>query len=110
MPAKTNKTPKIVNLSGALIIDRASALKDELVAAFAESSQVLVSLSLVEDLDLSCLQVFYAARRSAASTGMDFHFIGTVPPRIAKRLATTGFLDGMPERAEDFEAALIDFS
>jgi anti-anti-sigma regulatory factor len=103
------ETPKIVNLSGSLIVDRAAALKEELSAALAESSQLLVSLSLIEDLDLSCLQVLYAARRSAVAAGKDFHFIGTVPTRIVKRLASAGFLHGKAERAEDFETNLVDF-
>jgi anti-anti-sigma regulatory factor len=102
-------TPKILNFSGALLVDRAAALKAELSEALEGSSQVLVSLSLIEDLDLACLQVFYAARRTAVKSGKEFHFIGTVPSRIVKRLAAAGFLSGSPERAEDFEAGLIEF-
>lgn len=109
MPMQKNENPKILNLSGSLLIDRAASLKKELVAALDDSSHVLVSLSLVEDLDLSCLQVFYAARRTAIASGKEFHFIGTIPSRIAKRLMASGFLRGSAERAEDFESRLADF-
>ena len=50
MSADQNVTPKIVNLSGALLVDKAQALKDEFAAAFSGSSQVLASLSSVEEL------------------------------------------------------------
>jgi len=102
-------SPRIVNLSGSLLVDKASALRDELAAALASSLHVLVSLSLVEELDLACLQVLYAARRSAAASGGELHFAGSVPSRVVKRLSACGFLRGMPERAEDFEASLVDF-
>lgn len=109
MPGTKNETPKILNLSGSLTIDRVATLKDELSATLAESSQILVSISLVEEIDLACLQVLYSARRSAVATGKEMHFIGTVPSRVVRRLAAAGFLHGSPERAEDFEAGLTDF-
>jgi len=101
---------KIVNLSGPLIVDRSQALKDELTAAIAESSDIHVSLSLIEDLDLACLQVLYAAKRQAGAEGKGFHFSGTVPSRVVRRLAAAGILKGSHQRAEDFEADLIGFN
>lgn len=109
MPTAKNETPKIINLSGPLTVERAVSLKTELLAALAGKGPLLISLSLVEDLDLACLQVIYAARKSAAASGKDFHFIGSVPSRIVKRLQAAGFVHGAPERAEDFEAELVDF-
>jgi anti-anti-sigma regulatory factor len=101
------KTPTIVNLSGSLTIDRAVALKEELSAAFAASDNVLLNISLVDDIDLSCLQVLYAAKSKSA--GKSLHFVGSIPARVVKRLASCGFLRGAPDRAEEFEAALIGF-
>jgi anti-anti-sigma regulatory factor len=110
MAERKNETPKIINLGGSLIVDRASALKSELAAALAASGNVLVSLSTAEELDLACLQVLYAARKSAFAAGKEFHFVGTIPTRVAKRLSAAGVLKGLPERAEDFEAGLVDFN
>jgi anti-anti-sigma factor len=109
MPEIKSETPKVINLSGSLIVDRAATLKEELSAALEESSQILLSLSLVEEIDLACLQVLYSTKKSAAAAGKQIHFIGTVSSRIARRLAATGFLRGTPERAEDFEAQLTGF-
>ena len=107
MPA--GQTPKIVNLHGSLTVDRANALKDEIGEALKGSENVLVSLSLVEDLDLACLQVFYAAKASAVAAGKELHFLGSVPTRVSGRLAACGFLRGASARAEEFESALVDF-
>jgi anti-anti-sigma factor len=105
-----DSAPMIVNLSGALTIERASALRDEISTALAKADNVLLSLSLVEELDLACLQVFYAAKKSASSRGKELHFVGTVPSRVVKRLAACGLLHGAAASAEDFEAGLADFS
>jgi anti-anti-sigma regulatory factor len=80
-----------------------------MAAALEKSRKVIVDLSHVEELDLACLQVLYAARRAAQASGGELHFSGTVSPRIAKRLSAAGVLSGTPGRAEDFEALLLEF-
>jgi anti-anti-sigma regulatory factor len=103
------QSPKIVNLNGSLTVDRSAALKDEILSALCGSDNVLLSISLVEDLDLACLQVFYAAKTFAALNGKELHFLGSVPSRIAQRLVHCGFLSGVSEHAEEFESALVGF-
>jgi anti-anti-sigma regulatory factor len=104
-----NPMPRIVNLHGSLTVERASQLRDELAAALESADQAFISLSLVEELDLACLQVFYSARKTARAAGKQVHFVGSVPSRVVRRLAASGYLRGAPERAEEFEAALVDF-
>jgi anti-anti-sigma regulatory factor len=104
-----DSAPTIVNLKGSLTVDRASDLKGELVAVLDASDNVLLCLSLVEDLDLACLQVFYAAAKSAAAGGKQLHFVGTVPARVIKRLVACGLCRGGSGKAEDFESGLVDF-
>jgi len=99
----------VLSPSGALIIDRASAFKSEMADALGKSKKIVVDLSHVEELDLACLQVLYAARRAAMALGGELHFSGTVSSRIAKRLSAAGVLSGTPGRAEDFEASLLEF-
>jgi anti-anti-sigma regulatory factor len=106
---QTGQSPKIVNLHGSLTVERAIAFKEELSLALAGGDNLLLSLSLVEDIDLACLQILYAAKASAASQGKEIHFLGSVPSRIMKRMATCGFLRGASDRAEDFESALVGF-
>jgi len=98
-----------VKLQGPLTVDRAASIKAELSKALAGADRVMVDLSSAEDIDLAILQAVYAARAEAEATGRELHFEGTIPLRVAKRLSACGFLRGAPERAEDFEAALVGF-
>jgi anti-anti-sigma regulatory factor len=103
------QSPKILNLSGSLSIDRASPLRDELIAAIGESDSVILDLSEVEEIDLACLQVIYAAKAFARAEDKRLHFVGSIPARIAQRLVSCGFLRGAGERAENFESSLVGF-
>lgn len=98
-----------LTLKGSYQVDRAASLKTELEAALAASSYVLLDLSQVEDIGLASLQLIYAARRSALAEGKNLHLMGSLNPRIVSRLGTAGFIKGEPDRAEELEAALIDF-
>ena len=103
----SGQTPATLKLQGVLGIDRAASLKEEIVAALGESGRVLLDLSLVEDLDLACLQVLYGARTTAKARGLELQFSGSLPSRVVQRLETCGFLKGRPGRAEDLASALV---
>ncbi len=107
---QSGNMPQIVDLAASLTIERAAALKDELAAALAGDAGVRVSLSSVEDMDLSCLQVLWAALRSAKAAGKDLHLAGALSRRIAGRLKACGLLRDESERAEGLEAALAELS
>jgi anti-anti-sigma regulatory factor len=106
---QTGQSPKIINLHGPLTIERSSALKAEIAEALEGHDNVLLSISLVEELDLACLQVLYAAKAEAAALGKELHFLGSVPSRVTNRLTACGFLRGPSEHAEGFESALVGF-
>jgi anti-anti-sigma regulatory factor len=105
----SGQTPRIINLQGSLGVDRAATLKTEISEALSASDNVLLSVSLVEDIDLACLQVLYAARAQASRDGKELHFLGSVPSRVSKRLVACGYLRGVTEHADDFESALVGF-
>jgi anti-anti-sigma regulatory factor len=109
MRMKAGQSPKIVNLHGSLLVDRAVALKDELSEALEGSDNVLLGISEVEDIGLACLQVLYAAKKRASASGKELHFHGALPPRLSKRLAACGFLRSVSEAADGFESALVGF-
>jgi anti-anti-sigma regulatory factor len=101
--------PTVINLGASLTVDKAAALKDELFAALSKGGSVLLNLSAVEELDLSCLQVMYAARAQAKASGCGLHFSGQAPERVVSRLSACGFLRGPTERSGDLESALVGF-
>lgn len=54
---------RVVRLSGELAIDSASELKESLLKAFENCSELKLDVSMVESADLACVQVLCAAHR-----------------------------------------------
>jgi anti-anti-sigma regulatory factor len=99
----------MVELKGSMSVERSFALKDELAEALAGGDTVVIDVSSIEELDLSCLQVLYSASASAKAAGKKLHFSGTLPPRVSERLMSCGFLRGAESRRQDLESALVGF-
>jgi anti-anti-sigma regulatory factor len=98
--------PVELSLGASLTVERATPLRDEIVAALAGSDNVHIDFSSVEELNLSCLQVLYAALLSAKSAGKQIHFTGTLSRRVSERLKSCGILGDASARAEGLESAL----
>jgi anti-anti-sigma regulatory factor len=99
---------------GVLGVDRASELRKELLEAFASSSTVVLNLEAVSDIDVACLQVLYAARKSAVAASLDFVIKGSLPPRSLERLHAAGFLSHKPDSGSaaspvSLASLLVDF-
>lgn len=107
MPA--GLSTKIVPLSGAYIIDRASDLARELSAALALARVIEVDLSEATELDLSAVQALYAAARSAGARGGGLRLAGSLRPELVERLAASGFARGGERNGAELAASLPDF-
>jgi anti-anti-sigma regulatory factor len=111
MPAMESEleSNKQISPNGRLTLERAAAFKDELLAALAMSSKVLLNLAHVEDADLTLVQILYAARREAIQTGRHFELTGKLPERIVKLLVTGGFIKVAANDAREIEAGLHNY-
>lgn len=98
---------KVLTWEGSPSVERASALKEELMLAFSQASQVVVSLSLMDSIDLAAIQLLKAAYIEAEATGKTFHLTGTVKPDLARAFSVSGFVRGSAENARDIEAELF---
>jgi anti-anti-sigma regulatory factor len=98
--------PVELKLDASLTVERATPLRDEIVAALAGGDSVEIAFSSVEEIDLSCLQVLIAALLSAKKTGKELHFTGTLSQHVSERLKHCGFLGDAFGRAEELESAL----
>ncbi len=85
-----------LRLLPSLTIDRASELKAEITKALEASDLVLLDFSHVEELDLACLQLIYAARSTAKTAGKHIVLVGLPSPHATKRLVAAGFLRSNP--------------
>ena len=104
MPAE--KTPVVLNLGAVLNVERAVALRDDIAAAMNGDDIVDISFSAVEELDLSCLQVLFAALAYAKVSGKELRFVGALSRRVSERLKACGFLGQGLDQAADLETAL----
>jgi len=103
-----DSTPLVLNLDSSLTIDHASELKREISSALSNSALVHLNFSGVEELDLACLQVLFAARATARAGDKGLVFTGLPSERVRKRLRAGGFLRSGNGDIESLEAALID--
>ena len=99
-----------LDLEGNLGIEKAASLRLRILEELRGGRTVEIDLSAVDDIDLSCLQVLYAARREAARLGGSFALRGVLSRRIVKRLKSSGFVLALPGTGGDLETTLVDFS
>lgn len=98
---------KVLTWEGSLSVERASALKEELMLALSQASQVVVSLSLMDSIDLAVIQLLKAAYIEAESTGKTFHLTGSVKPDLARAFSVSGFVRKFVDNARDLEVELF---
>ena len=83
-----------LSLSGDLMIEDASELKDALARALADVTTLEVDMAGVESADVACLQVFCSAHRTALRQGGTLLF-RNVGQGFIGILETSGFLRHM---------------
>ncbi|HUW40701.1 MAG TPA: STAS domain-containing protein [Rectinemataceae bacterium] len=105
----SDSPPAVIHLFPTLSIDRAAEFKDQLVEALAASDSVILDFSLVEEIDLACLQLVYAVRSSAREAGKKLALSSLPSPHVLARLAAAGFLRADPrEGGISLDSALVD--
>lgn len=100
---------KVVNLAGSVTLSTVPDLKEKLLSSIDEKPLVYASLSQAEEIDLSGIQLLYAARRYALSKGKEFHLTGAVPETIAERLFRSGFISRLAREGKELDEGLHEF-
>jgi anti-anti-sigma regulatory factor len=81
---------KTVRLEGAIDIGCAAELKQALLEALAEGKELHVALDGATDLDVTAMQLMWAARRAAQKPGAQSGIVDGMPAPIATALADAG--------------------
>ncbi len=89
-----------ISLEGEIDIGCAAELQGLLVHALGSSKEVQVSLGSATDLDVTAVQLIWAARRAASASAVEFAVTGPVSEPLASTLLQAGF--------EDFAAIEIE--
>jgi anti-anti-sigma factor len=81
----------LVRLEGAIDIASVAEMRSVFLNALASSKEVRLTLEGVTEMDITALQVLYAAKRDAAKAGIHFALEGSVPDEISAAMTRAGF-------------------
>ena len=79
-----------VELEGELHISSAAELKEKLAQAIGSGRGISVSLARVSALDITAVQLLWAAARKARMAGIPFTFAPPVPDQVVAGLRDAG--------------------
>ena len=80
----------LIRLEGEVNISSAAELKKLLIAALASGNELRVDLERATELDVTALQLLWAAEREARGSGTGFTLLGRVPEEISVALGDAG--------------------
>lgn len=93
--------PGVVRLEGALDIADAAELKQALLEALASQQQSRISLESATGIDITTVQLLWAAERERTASGAALVLEGPVPEALSAMVREAGFdrfpLAGSPE-------------
>lgn len=81
----------VIRLEGEINIDDAAALKEVLVQALESGGELRVSLEDAGSLDVTAMELLWAAARDARAKGMKVQLAGQVPEAVSAAFSEAGF-------------------
>ena len=94
MPAtvESRENISLVRLEGAIDIAFASDLKSIFLNALGADKEIRLTLEGATELDITALQMLYAAEQDAAKAGIPFALEGSVPDEISAAMTDAGLV------------------
>jgi len=80
----------LVRLEGVIDISSAAEIKSLFLNALTSNKEIRLTLEGVTELDITALQVLYAAKQDAAKAGIPFVLDGSVPDEISVAMTDAG--------------------
>lgn len=105
----TAKKNAAIKLHGSYGLERAEELSAQLKAALTPNAALEIDLSEVTELDLSAVQLVYAAKKSAKAGGGDLLLVGTLLPSLSARLRASTLISAHVADGPSLAAALPSF-
>ena len=90
IPLEQNESLSVIHLEGAIDIASAAELKELLLKALGDPGEVLVSLERATGLDVTAIELLWAAGREAKKSGPGFALVGQAPEEVSAALADAG--------------------
>jgi anti-anti-sigma regulatory factor len=92
---KQSETLNEISLGGVVDIGCAAELKMLLLQVLNPGKTVRISFEETRDLDVTAVQLLWAAERQSRNLGVELTFAGIMPEQVSNALAQAGF-DGLP--------------
>lgn len=83
-------TTSLVRLEGDVDIASAAEIKSILINALASKKAIVLSLENVTELDITALQLLYAAELDSANSGIQFMLQGAFPEIVSAAMTDSG--------------------
>ncbi|MCX7025661.1 MAG: STAS domain-containing protein [Spirochaetes bacterium] len=99
----------VLEIHGSLGIESVRELASGFSRAIRETGDIHVVLSNISDIELTGIQLLYAAAKEAAMAGKRITFSGILDSRITIKLASAGFLKEPLTDAADLHKRLAGF-
>ncbi len=80
----------MLRLEGEIGVTCAAELKRALIDAISSGREVELDLAQASDLDVTAIQLLWAARREAEKAGAPFAVAGDVPEKIGRAVSEAG--------------------
>lgn len=84
-------TPCVLRLEGEIDVTSSAELKRVLIEAISSGKEVHLDLTQVSDLDVTAVQLLWAASREAEKVGASFAVAGDVTGNIGRAVCEAGF-------------------
>lgn len=81
----------VIHLEGEITIPLAAELKQAIIQALTEGKDLCVRLERATELDITALQLLWAAEREAKKSSLRFTADGSVPEEIRVAASAAGF-------------------
>jgi anti-anti-sigma regulatory factor len=89
--SKETREAAVLKMGGRLTVERVSEMKGKVLKALAKRKDVVLELKKLSEVDLSFIQLLFAAQRSAERRGRRLKLGGPVPDIFTKAVDDTGF-------------------
>jgi anti-anti-sigma factor len=93
---ENNEAGCLVRLEGGIDIASAAELKSAFLDALSTGADVQVALGSASYLDITAIQLLWAAAEQARLAGVGFRVAGEVPEALSTVLAEAGFASLLP--------------
>jgi anti-anti-sigma factor len=106
----TDEAIKILTLEGNLTINRAEEIQNEILSSLSNTKQVLINLAHAETIDISFIQILYAAKSEARKQKKELHLTGSLTETVLRGFIMAGVTKGSSLDARELESTLLDFA